>query len=111
MLGGQRLLDFVLGLNIGPTPRAGSLYTVDVADFTARRPPYLNTHAASFRQVVDLADIEHGAMIITTGESGNSLSRRYRDQVGRWMHGELWTVPLEKADVRAIGTLTLMPQN
>jgi penicillin amidase len=110
MLGGQRLLNRVLGLNIGPTPRAGSLYTVDVADFAARRPPYLNTHAASFRQVVDMADIERGGMIITTGESGNSLSRRYRDQVGRWMRGELWTVPLEKADVRAVGTLTLTPQ-
>ena len=110
MLGGQRILDRLLGLNIGPTPRAGSLYTVDVADFSARQPPYLNVHAASFRQVVDLADVEHGGMIITTGESGNPLSRRYRDQVGRWMRGELWTVPLEKADVRATGTLQLVPQ-
>jgi len=110
MLGSQGILDRLLGLNIGPTPRAGSLYTVDVADF-GRRPPYLNTHAASFRQVVDLADIEHGGMIITTGESGNPLSRRYRDQVGRWMRGELWTVPLEKADVHAAGTLQLVPQH
>jgi penicillin amidase len=109
MLGSQRILDRLLGLNIGPAPRAGSLYTVDVADFSARRPPYLNTHAASFRQVVDLADIEHGGMIITTGESGNPLSRRYRDQVGRWMRGELWTLPLSRDRVAAIGTLHLTP--
>ena len=109
MLGSQRILDRLLGLNIGPMPRAGSLYTVDVADFSARRPPYLNTHAASFRQVVDLADIEHGGMIITTGESGNPLSRRYRDQVGRWMRGELWTLPLSRDRVAAVGTLHLTP--
>jgi len=109
MLGGQRILDRVLGLNIGPTARAGSLYTVDVADFSGRRPPYLNMHAASFRQVVDLADLEHGGMLITTGESGNPLSRRYRDQVERWWRGELWTVPLGRDRVAAVGTLRLTP--
>jgi len=109
MLGGQRFLDRLLGLNIGPTPRAGSLYTVDVADFAARRPPYLNSHAASFRQVTDLADIEHGGMIITTGESGNPLTRRYRDEVSRWWRGELWTLPLSRDRVAAVGTLRLTP--
>jgi penicillin amidase len=109
MLGSQRFLDRLLGLNIGPTPRAGSLYTVDVADFSARRPPFLNQHAASFRQVVDLADIEHGGMIITTGESGNPLSRRYRDQVGRWWRGELWTLSLSRDRVVPAGTLQLIP--
>jgi penicillin amidase len=109
MLGGQRILDRVLGLNIGPTGRAGSLYTVDVADFAARRPPYLNTHAASFRQVVDLGDIQHGGMIITTGESGNPLSRHYRDQVGRWWRGEVWTVPLDRDGMAAVATLHLVP--
>ena len=109
MLGSVRVLDRLLGLDIGPTPRAGSLYTVDVADFGARRPPFLNTHAASFRQVVDLGDIEHAGLIITTGESGNPLTRRYRDEVTRWWRGELWTVPLERADVRVAGTLTLVP--
>ena len=109
LLGGQRVLDRVLGLNIGPTGRAGSLYTVDVADFGARRPPYVNTHAASFRQVVDLADIQHGGMIITTGESGNPLSPRYRDQVSRWWRGELWSVPLDRDHVAAVATLHLAP--
>ena len=109
LLGGQRILDRVLGLNIGPTGRAGSLYTVDVADFAARRPPYLNTHAASFRQVVDLGDIQHAGIVITTGESGNPLSRHYRDQVGRWWRGELWTVPLDGDGVAAVATLRLVP--
>jgi penicillin amidase len=107
-LGSVRLLDRVLGLNVGPTARGGSLYTVNVADFD-RRPPFVNAHAASFRQVVDLADIAHAGLIVTTGESGNPLSRRYRDQVGRWWRGELWVVPLGRADVTRIGTLALVP--
>ncbi len=108
-LGGVRVLDRVLGLNIGPAPRAGSLYTVDVGDFSGMRPPFLNRHAASFRQVVDLADIEHAAMIITTGESGNPLSKRYRDQVVRWWRGDLWVVSPDRARQTAAGTLRLAP--
>ncbi len=106
-LGRVRLLARLLGLDIGPAPRAGSLYTVDVADVGAFRPPFVNTHAASFRQVVDLADLAHAGMIITTGESGNPLSRHYRDQVSWWWRGELKMVPLEAADVRPAGRLVL----
>jgi len=108
-LGGVRIVDRLLHLNIGPTPRAGSLYTVNVADF-GMRPPFRNTHAASFRQVVDLADVEHAGMVVTTGESGNPLARRYRDQVSWWWRGDLRTVPLEKADVHSAGRLLLKPQ-
>jgi len=81
-------LQVLLRLNLGPTPRAGSLYTVDVADF-GLTPPFVNSHAASFRQVVDLAAPDEAGMIITSGESGNPLSRHYRDQVGAWWNGRL----------------------
>jgi penicillin amidase len=109
-LGSVRVLNRLLGLNIGPTARAGSLYTVDVADFGGFRPPFLNTHAASFRQVVDLADMEHAGMVITTGESGNPLARRYRNLVAWWWRGDLAVVPLEQADVRTAAMLRLVPR-
>lgn len=108
-LGGVGPLNRLLGLNLGPAPRAGSLYTVDVADFGSFAPPFVNTHAASFRQVVDLADIEAGRMIATAGQSGNPLARRYRDQSPRWWRGELWEVPLDRERVAAVGTLHLTP--
>jgi penicillin amidase len=109
-LGSVRILDRLLRLNIGPAPRAGSPYTVDVADFVSFRPPFLNTHAASFRQVVDLADVAHAGMVITTGEAGNPLSRRYRDQVSWWWRGDLPVVALDPADVQPVGTLMLVPR-
>jgi len=106
-LGSSRALDLLLGLNIGPKPRAGSLYTVDVADFGRLEPPFLNSHGPSFRQVVDLADMEGGRVIITSGESGNPWSRHYRDQRDRWWKGELWGLPLSSARVAGIATLRL----
>jgi penicillin amidase len=107
-LGEVPLLARLLGLNIGPAPRAGSPYTVNVASFGAR-PPFLNTFAASFRHVVDLADIDRAGMILTTGESGNPVSRHYRDQVARWWNGELWTVPLALSEEAGASTLRLTP--
>jgi len=106
-LGTVRPLDLLLRLNLGPAPRAGSLYTVDVADFAAAEPPFLNTHAASFRQVVDMAAPEDGGFVLAGGQSGHPLSRHYRDQWSRWWRGELWRVPLSGALVRPVAELRL----
>jgi penicillin amidase len=107
VLGRVRVLDLLLGLNVGPAPRAGSLYTVDVADFGRLEPPFDNSHGPSFRQVVDLADMEGGRAIITSGESGNPWSRHYRDQRDRWWKGELWALPLSADRVAKLATLRL----
>jgi len=95
-LGSAAPLDLLLRLNLGPAPRAGSLYTVNVGDFSAFAPPFTNTHAASFRQVTDLAHIEDGGFIITSGQSGNPVSRHYRDQRPGWWTGALARVPLSR---------------
>jgi penicillin amidase len=94
-LGGARPLDLALRLNLGPDPRAGSLYTVNVGDFGSFTPPFTNTHAASFRQVVDMASPNDGAFIITSGQAGNPLSRHYRDQKHAWYAGLLARVPID----------------
>ena len=107
-LGSVKPLDAVLGLNIGPAARAGSPYTVDVAGFGLRLP-FTNSFAASFRQVVDLAEPDGALMIITTGESGNPVSRHYRDQVRRWWNGELIHVPVRASEGAGTSTLRLVP--
>jgi penicillin amidase len=88
-LGSAKPLDLVLRLNLGPDPRGGSLYTVNVGDFGSFAPPFTNTHAASFRQVVDMAAPDSAGFIITSGQSGNPLSRHYRDQKKAWFEGRL----------------------
>ena len=102
------LLDRLLGLNVGPAARAGSLFTVDVASFGSRAP-FLNTHGPSFRQVVDLADPDGAGMILTTGEAGNPVSRHYRDQVSGWWDGRLAREPVALLEAAGAGTLRLTP--
>jgi len=107
-LGGVPVLARLLRLNVGPSARAGSPHTVNVAGFGSS-PPFTNTFAASFRQVVDLADIDGGRMILSTGQAGNPMSRHYRDQARLWWSGELRGV-LVGADERAgASTLRLTP--
>ena len=108
-LGEARPLDLLLRLNLGPTPRPGSLYTVNVADFGGYSPPFTNTHAASLRHVVDLADPDAGRFIVTGGSSGNPVSARYRDQQPRWLRGELVTVPISPGRVQTASLLRLVP--
>ena len=106
-LGTAKPLDLLFRLNLGPDPRAGSLFTVNVADFGAFTPPFTNTHAASFRQVADLARPNDGMLILTTGQSGNPLSRHYRDQRRAWLEGRLVKVPLAREHGSSV--LTLVP--
>jgi len=108
-MGEARPLDLLLRLNVGPFPRAGSPYTVDVAGFGALTPPFLNTDAASMRHVVDMADPDAGRFILPTGSSGNPFSRHYRDQAPRWMRGELVTVPISPSKVSMAEELLLEP--
>ena len=94
---------------MGPAPRGGSLYTVDVADFGQYVPPFLNSHGPSFRQVVDLGDVEGGTLVIPGGQAGNPLSRHYRDQIEMWRNGATQVVPLSAARVAGAARLRLAP--
>ncbi|HEX8394048.1 MAG TPA: penicillin acylase family protein, partial [Longimicrobium sp.] len=112
-LGVVGALDRALGLNIGPFPNRGSFYTVNVAGFGSRTPPFTNAYGASQRHVVDMGDVDgSGGFVIPTGQSGNPLSRHYRDQTPMWRDGRLWLIPLDrqKAERRAVARMTLRPE-
>ena len=103
-LGPARPLEVLFRLNVGPFKRAGSPFTPNVAGFGEFNPPYSNTHAASFRQVVDLSDTTGMNVIITTGQSGNPLSSHYRDQSLMWLRGELVTLDFSGGNRRLVLT-------
>jgi penicillin amidase len=91
----------------------GGNYTLNrgQADFTAE-PPFANRHAASFRAIYDLADLDRSLFIQTTGQSGNPLSPYYRSYAGRWSKGEYIEIPTkrEAIDKAKLGTWTLTPR-
>jgi penicillin G amidase len=110
-LGSAQLLDRTLRLNLEPFAKGGSPYTVDVAGYGSR-PPFLNTHGASQRHVVDMADPDGtGGFVIPTGQSGLPFSRHYQDQTPLWREGRLWRIPLDrhKAEARIVHRMFLRP--
>jgi penicillin G amidase len=101
-LGRARALDRLVGFNLEPFSKGGSPYTVDVAGYGSRAP-FVNTHGASQRHVVDLGDpAATGGYVIPTGQSGIPFSRHYRDQHRLWREGRLWPISLDRDRAAAV---------
>jgi penicillin amidase len=84
--------------NIGPAPMSGSPTTVKQT--TRRLGP-------SMRMIVDLSNLDHSLLNLTTGESGEVLSRHYMDQWDAYYVGQ--SFPMEFDQVKASDVLTIMP--
>jgi penicillin amidase len=111
-MGSVAALNRAFGLNIGPFPSPGASYTVNVSGWGGRTPPFTSGYGSSQRHVVDMADPDGaGGFVIPTGQSGNPLSRHYRDQTPLWREGRLWRIPLDraKAEPRIVSRMTLRP--
>ncbi len=75
-------------------------------------PPWTSEYGPSERFVADVSpEGIHGRFLVPTGQSGNPLSRHYRDMNPRWRAGELVDVPLdvESARARSMSTFALEP--
>ncbi|MDW8146545.1 MAG: penicillin acylase family protein [Roseiflexaceae bacterium] len=68
-------------------PNGGDNFTVNVAPVRLTEP-YLQYNAPSYRQIVDLSDLNASRFMHTTGQSGNVLSSRYSDYLERWQRVE-----------------------
>lgn len=49
--------------------------------------PFAHVHGAGFRAVYDLSNLSQSRFIIATGQSGNPLSKHYRDMLNVWRDG------------------------
>ena len=91
----------------------GGAFTVDAArsDPASTTAPYRQTAGPGYRALYDLSNLDASRFIQSTGQSGNVLSRHYRDFVRRWR--DVGYVPMSvdraAAEHGAIGTLTLRP--
>ncbi|MHA6288489.1 penicillin acylase family protein [Maricaulis sp. CAU 1757] len=75
------------------TPVPGDGSTVNVAHFSYRTPGYEAVHGASYRALYDLGQPDASRFMITTGQSGNVLSRHYDDLAPLWGRGEYIEIP------------------
>lgn len=94
-------------------PTGGDTFTVNAGRIALRdeTEPFANRHAASMRAIYDLAHLENSRFIASTGQSGNVLSRFYRNFAGRWANGAYVPMQMERKSVEQnkLGTLTLAP--
>ncbi|MGI9547089.1 MAG: penicillin acylase family protein, partial [Flavobacteriaceae bacterium] len=88
--------------NVGPFPIHGTREVINNMTF-----PYDSTgtfkvkSGPSTRRVIDFSDIENGLGILPTGQSGNPLSRHYRDQAEMYNKGEYRKMMLNKEEIIA----------
>ena len=113
VLGEVKVVDRLLGLNVGPAPHQGSPTTVNVAQYLANDVPIRTSYGPSQRHVADMADIDgSGGFILPTGQSGLPGSPHYKDMFERWRNGGLWLIPLDRgaAEARTVHRMTIRPE-
>ena len=84
--------------NAGPVPMSGGSSTVK---------QLAGNLGPSYRMVVDFADLDGSLANITLGQSGQILSRHYRDQFDAYYNGS--SFPMQFGKVEAEGTLVVKP--
>ncbi|WP_284179702.1 penicillin acylase family protein [Rhabdaerophilum sp. SD176] len=96
-------------LDIGPLPKGGSASSPMHAGY--RPSDFRVTHGASFRMVVDLADLDRSVTINAPGQSGDPRSAHYADLAPLWAEGAY--VPMLYSDAAIAEathfTWTLLP--
>jgi penicillin amidase len=104
------LLDRLFGIAV---PSGGDSVTVNVGHFDPGNElrPFASTHAATYRAIYDLANLDASRFVAPTGQSGNPLSAHHRDLTRLWAAGGSVPIPRDGASYRqgAIGTLRLHP--
>jgi len=93
-LGDLPLLGRLLRLNIGPVGVPGGDFTVNLCASAGDRIPVTCTEGPSMRFLADMASDQGSWFVLPAGQSGNPMSRHYRDQFPLWLHGSLAHLPV-----------------
>lgn len=87
----------------------GDGYTVDVAPPGYKEEdPFSQYHVASYRQVVDMSDLNSSIFMHTTGQSGNVFSSHYDDFIER--HQAVEYIPMTFGRDNAKGQILILRQ-
>jgi len=97
--------------NRGPVPVGGDMNTVAQASYVGSRPFAVQSYTASYRQIIDLSDLNRSVAILPGGQSGHPASRHYSDMIDAWRRVEYHPLLFDRGEIerQAEGKLTLMP--
>ncbi len=94
-------------------PSGGGPYTLHrgQTDFSKERP-YLSRHGGSYRAVYDFSDLDSSLYMISSGQSGNFLSKHYSDLARKWSKSEFIriTTDSEQIERSSAGKWVFNPQ-
>ena len=81
--GGVKAIGWIFNRSVATS---GGTDTVNVA----RPDPgtYQQTHGPSYRQIIDLSNMDSSVFVGTLGQSGNPIGAHYADQMRLWQRGE-----------------------
>ncbi len=91
----------------GPYDVPGDINTVFQNQYHPLQPFDVTLPTPSYRQVIDMADLNNSRSIIYAGQSGHPLSPHYDDLTERWIQGAPHPMPWDRENVEAVTEETL----
>ena len=97
--------------NVGTFEVSGTREVINNLGFPLNNEGIYNVNVGpSTRRVIDFSDIENSMSILPTGNSGNPLSKFYRDQAEMYANGKFRKMKLNKEEIKRVSSkLTLAP--
>ena len=95
-------------LDLGPFALGGSEIALNRPRYSHLRPFQVTT-AATWRQVVDLGQLEESRDVCAPGQCGHPLSPHYADQLAGWLKGETHVQIIRHKLIQALPCLRLKP--
>ena len=95
--------------NVGPFSVKGSREVINNLFFPyTDEENYKVSSGPSTRRVIDFSDIENSKSILPTGQSGNPLSKHYKDQAEMYINGEFRKMMMNKEEIETTSKSVLI---
>jgi len=98
--------------DVGPFPINGAKEVLNNRGFDYTDTGLYSVFAGpSTRRIIDFSDVENSISILPTGESGNFLSKHYKDQAVMYNQGKFRKMKMNKKEIISVSTkLTFSPK-
>ncbi|MFQ6617170.1 MAG: penicillin acylase family protein, partial [Fidelibacterota bacterium] len=93
--------------NKGPFPLGGDTNTIFQAAYAPGEPYDAKAFVASYRQIIDLSDLDNSISINTTGQSGLVGSTHYDDMIDSWLNMKYHPMIMNSEVIRKISSFKL----
>jgi penicillin amidase len=93
--------------NIGPYPIGGDTDTPWQTFIMSQESFDGELASASYRQIIDMSDLDKSQIIMPLGNSGNMASPYYKNQLRMWFNGEFIPMAFSRSKVEEFAKHTL----